>query len=192
MVVSGLVGDGRLELKGLELLDQLLGFRRALCGLLLEAPHQVKVLLQDLSELMGEVDQIVGVDLASLVGLAVAVDVGATKVLLIEEHHNLVVCLTDHCPAKTERHVLSPSGVDVNDTVPHVIVIYGLGGERLRPIGEVLLIQEVGRELLYRAALELDSLVPLTSLQVVLFHIQFLHEVLVEGIETHLDEGHAR
>lgn len=67
--------------------------------LLLEVHNEGRILLQDLSELLSEVNEEVRVDVSSLQVLAMAVDVIASKELLIkEDDHSIVGMANDRAP----------------------------------------------------------------------------------------------
>ena len=136
---------------------------------------------------MGQVDQVVGVQVPSPVVLAVPHDVVPRQVLLVEEDYHPVVGMPDNRPAEAEGHVLSLRRINVDDAVTHLVVLGDLGRVGLRPEGEALLINEVRGQVLEFVALQLDGLELL--LDGVLVRLQLPDKVGVQRVETHLYEG---
>ena len=113
--------------------------------LLNELDDSCQVLLDQLGELVGQVDEMVRAQVAAPVVLTVAHDVISSQVLLIEEDDHPVVGVADDGTAEAEGHILPLRRVDVDDSVTDLIVVRGLVRVGLRPEGEALLVNEVGR-----------------------------------------------
>jgi hypothetical protein len=76
-------------------------------GLLSEGQDSIEVLLDEGGELVRQVDQIVRVDVATLVVLTVPHDGVASQELLVKQDYHFVVCVTDNRSSKSKRHILS-------------------------------------------------------------------------------------
>ena len=139
---------------------------------------------------MSQVDQVVRVDVASLVVLTVAHDGVPTKELLVKEHYHLVVGVSNNSTTKTKWNVLSSGRVNVDNTISHVVIIRGLVRVGLAPEREALLIHKVRREVLIVPTLELDCLE--LFLDGVLVYIELLNEVRMQSIEAHLNKWQVR
>lgn len=136
---------------------------------------------------MGQVDQVVGVQVPAPVVLAMPHDVIARQVLLVEEDYHPVVGVPDDRPAEAEGHVLSLRRINVDHAVTHLVVLGDLGRVGLRPEGEAFLINEVRWKVLEFVALQLDGLELL--LDGVLVRLQLPNQVGVQRVETHFHEG---
>jgi hypothetical protein len=66
---------------------------------------------------------VVGVKVASPVVLAMAHDVIASQVGLIEKDYDSVVAVVDEAPTEAEGNVLPLRLIDINDTVTDFIVL---------------------------------------------------------------------
>lgn len=77
-------------------------------------------------------------DDASTVVLALTVKIASTDELFVKQHHNLVISVTDHSAAQTERNILPLNRVNVDDSVTNLEIVCGALVERSAPVREPL------------------------------------------------------
>lgn len=107
--------------------------------------------------------------------------------MLIKHDHHLVVSASDYRPTEAKRHVNSLRGVHIHDTISDFVIAGGTLTEWRTPVRKSLCENHVWLETFHLFHFQLNVLViVLYSLAVV---VQARNDLVVEGIEAHLDIG---
>jgi hypothetical protein len=92
----------------------------------------------DRLKLLGQVEEVIGVDNGTAIQFTMAKHIASTNELLIEHHNYFVFCAANNCATETEWNILPESTVKVHYTMTHLEVTRILGVERRWPVGEPL------------------------------------------------------
>jgi hypothetical protein len=111
-------------------------------GLLCEAHHRIFILFEERREFVGQIDDVVRIQVGALKVLAVVENVATTEELLIKEHYHTVVSVAHDGSTQTEGDIFSLGRIHIDHSVSHIVIIHRLRRVGLTPEGEILLVKE--------------------------------------------------